>query len=42
MLDVKKLLAKVMNSLMDLLYSSDSTVYLDYCKARRRGNVSAK
>jgi len=38
-LDVKKLLAKVMNSLNGLLYSSDSTVYLDYCKARRRGNV---
>lgn len=36
---VKKLITKVMNSLVGLLYSSDDTVYLDYCKARRRGNV---
>lgn len=39
MLDVKKTLARLLNSLESLLYSSDSTVYLDYCKARRRGNV---
>lgn len=39
MLDVKKTLARLLNSLEGLLYSSDDTIYLNYCKARRRGNV---
>ena len=39
MLDVKKLLAKVLTNLQWLSYSASDTAYLDYCKVRRVGKV---
>lgn len=39
MLDLKKLLAKALTTLKGLAYTNDSTVYQNYCKARRVGRV---
>lgn len=39
MLDLKKLLTKVLTSLQSLSYSSSATVYGNYCKASRVGKV---